>query len=46
MGNPVKAVLIFSSGKIVFTGARTKEDIDMAYANLKIDLAVYKSKKE
>jgi transcription initiation factor TFIID TATA-box-binding protein len=24
MGTPVKAVLVFSSGKIVFTGARTK----------------------
>lgn len=27
MGQPVKAVLIFSSGKIVFTGAKTKADI-------------------
>lgn len=46
MGTPVKAVLIFSSGKIVFTGARTKEDIDMAYVTLKLDLVAYKSKKE
>jgi transcription initiation factor TFIID TATA-box-binding protein len=45
MGTPVKAVLVFSSGKIVFTGARTKNDIDMAFEMLKKDFVVFKSKK-
>ena len=39
----MKAVLIFSSGKIVFTGAKTKEDIDKAFEILKERLLKYKS---
>lgn len=27
----VKSALIFASGKVVFTGAKTKDDIDKAY---------------
>lgn len=46
MGTPVKAVLVFSSGKIVFTGARTKNDIEMAFEMLKKDFVVFKSKKD
>lgn len=46
MGNPVKAVLVFSSGKIVFTGARTKNDIDVAFEMLKKEFIPFKSKKE
>lgn len=30
----VKSVLIFQSGKLVFTGAKTKEDIDEGYKDL------------
>ena len=35
MNDPVKAVLIFSSGKIVFTGAKNKEAIEEAFNLLK-----------
>lgn len=31
----VKSALIFASGKVVFTGAKTKDDIDKAYLELK-----------
>jgi len=31
----VKSALIFASGKVVFTGAKTKDDIDKAYIELK-----------
>lgn len=27
----IKSVLIFASGKVVFTGAKSKDDIDKAY---------------
>lgn len=27
MGSPVKAILVFSSGKVVFTGAQSRRDI-------------------
>ncbi len=43
MGQPVKAVLIFSSGKIVFTGAKTRGDIDSAFEILKRELLAFKS---
>jgi len=29
--NHVKSALVFASGKVVFTGARTKDSIDNAY---------------
>lgn len=31
----IKSVLIFASGKVVFTGAKCKDDIDKAYVELK-----------
>lgn len=46
MGSPVKAVLVFSSGKIVFTGARTKQDIEQAFETLKKEFVVFKSKND
>jgi TATA-box binding protein (TBP) (component of TFIID and TFIIIB) len=39
----VKAVLIFSSGKIVFTGAKTREDILKAFEILKVRMIAFKS---
>ena len=42
MGDPVKAVLLFSSGKVVFTGAKTRESIEKAYGQLKGLLEKYK----
>lgn len=32
----VKSALIFSSGKVVFTGAKNKDDIDKAFIELKM----------
>ncbi len=43
MTQPVKAVLIFSSGKIVFTGAKTREDILKAFEILKVRMIAFKS---
>lgn len=42
MNSPVKAVLIFNSGKLVFTGAKDKEDINQAFAILKEKLQDYR----
>ena len=33
--NHVKSALIFASGKVVFTGAKTKDSIDNAFTELK-----------
>jgi TATA-box binding protein (TBP) (component of TFIID and TFIIIB) len=43
LGGKVKAALIFSSGKIVFTGAKTKEDIIEAYEYLRDKLKYFRS---
>ena len=32
----IKSVLIFASGKVVFTGAKNKDDIDRGYTELVI----------
>jgi TATA-box binding protein (TBP) (component of TFIID and TFIIIB) len=34
MNDPVKAVLVFHSGKVVFTGAKNEDDINSAYQTL------------
>jgi TATA-box binding protein (TBP) (component of TFIID and TFIIIB) len=34
MNEPVKAVLVFHSGKVVFTGAKNEDDIKEAYKTL------------
>jgi len=31
----VKSVLVFASGKLVFTGAKSKDDIDQAFIDMK-----------
>lgn len=36
---PKVVLLLFSTGKIICTGARTKEDIELAIANLKSELS-------
>lgn len=38
----VKSALIFASGKVVFTGAKTKDDIDKAYIELKKKMEKFK----
>lgn len=38
----VKSALIFASGKVVFTGAKTKDDIDKAYIELKRKMEVFR----
>lgn len=38
----VKSALIFASGKVVFTGAKTKDDIDKAYYELKRKMEKFK----
>ena len=38
----VKSALIFASGKVVFTGAKTKDDIDKAYLELKRKMEKFK----
>ena len=37
----IKSVLVFSSGKVVFTGAKSKDDIDNAFKELRARLRVY-----
>ena len=34
----IKSVLVFASGKVVFTGAKTKDDIDAAFIELRAKL--------
>ena len=38
----VKSALIFASGRVVFTGAKTKDDIDKAYIELKKKMEKFK----
>ena len=38
----VKSALIFASGKVVFTGAKTKDDIDKAYIELKRKMEAFR----
>ena len=40
----VKSVLIFASGKLVFTGAKTKDEIDEGYRELLHRMAQYACK--
>ncbi len=40
----VKAALLFSSGKVVFTGATEKSAIEMAFTQLKKKLERYRKK--
>ena len=42
MKEPVKAALIFSSGKVVFTGAKKRENIDEAFQKLLVTLNDYR----
>lgn len=44
MASPKLVMLIFASGKIVFTGAKTREQISEAFAN--IDPVLKKHKKK
>ena len=44
MNHPVKAVLLFSSGKVVFTGAKDRQAIDDAFNKLKKQMDKYKKK--
>lgn len=37
----VKSALIFASGKVVFTGAKTKDSIDLAFAELKVKMVQF-----
>jgi TATA-box binding protein (TBP) (component of TFIID and TFIIIB) len=41
MGDPVKAVLIFSSGKVVFTGAQYRDQINKAFQMLLEEMKPY-----
>ena len=38
----VKSALIFASGKVVFTGAKAKDDIDKAYIELKRKMEAFR----
>ena len=38
----VKSALIFASGKVVFTGAKAKDDIDNAYIELKKKMEAFR----
>lgn len=40
--NSVKSALIFGSGKVVFTGAKTKDSIDSAFNELKLKMIKFK----
>lgn len=46
MNEPVKAVLLFSSGKVVFTGAKDQQSIFKAYSDLKNLLMKYRVREE
>ncbi len=38
----IKSVLIFASGKVVFTGAKSKDDIDRAFLDLREKMRKFK----
>lgn len=42
MKQPVKAVLLFSSGKVVFTGAKDRSQIEEAFRRLLVQMKKYK----
>lgn len=42
MKQPVKAVLLFSSGKVVFTGAKERKQIDEAFQKLLTTMEKYR----
>lgn len=42
MRHPVKAVLLFSSGKVVFTGAKDRQSIEEAFKILLKEMKPYK----
>jgi len=39
----VRSALIFASGKVVFTGAKTKDSIDNAFGELKKKMEKYRN---
>jgi TATA-box binding protein (TBP) (component of TFIID and TFIIIB) len=41
MNTPVKAVLLFSSGKVVFTGAKNRQAIEEAFNKLINQMKTY-----
>lgn len=42
MKHPVKAVLLFSSGKVVFTGASDRSHIEEAFRRLLVQMKKYR----
>ena len=42
----VKSILVFASGKLVFTGAKSKDDIDRAFIRMEVKMERYRLHEE